>query len=409
MKNTYQLSALIALLICLNACKKDAPKDKFSVLDLTAKELQKAEADNKFTFNLLQQVAAAEPSTKNLMLSPLSVSMAIAMTSNGSNGQTLTDIRNAMQFKDFTEAEVNSYYQKVIKQLPELDSRAKLNIANSIWYRNELTVLPSFLETNTINYKAKVSALDFANPSSKNTINSWVSEQTQGKIPTIINEIASNAAMYLINAVYFKSAWRNPFDKSKTAKADFNLADAGKVQTDFMYGGKINFRQAGDQETSIYELPYGNDIYSMVIVLPKQGVQLGNVIENIDANKWKTWMGGLTNATNVVKMPKFKFSYEKTLNQTLAGLGMSNAFSNAADFSRINGTGGLKISEVKHKTYLDVNEEGTEAAAVTSVSIIFTSAPQPVVIDRPFLFAIRERHTGLILFTGIVNNPSLSN
>jgi len=409
MKHNSPLFVLITLVICLASCKKDSSKDKFSVLKLTAKEQQKAEADNKFTFNLLKQVAAGEPTSKNLMLSPLSVSIAVAMTSNGSNGQTLTDIRNAMQFKDFTEAEVNSYYQKLIKSLPELDSRAKLHMANSIWYRNNFSVLPSFLETNKTNYQAKVSALDFASPNSKNTINSWVNEQTQGKIPTIIDQISNDMVMYLINAVYFKSAWRSQFDKSNTAKAAFKLADGATVQTDFMQGDRIDLRVAVDQNAAIYELPYGNDIYSMVIVLPKVGVQLKDVVENIDANKWKIWADGLAKTNTSVKMPKFKFSYEKTLNETLAGLGMSNAFSDQANFTRINANGGLTISEVKHKTFLDVNEEGTEAAAVTSVGVALTSLPQPIVIDRPFMFAIRERHTGLILFTGLVNNPTLAN
>lgn len=409
MKNLSSLFTVIALIIGVSACKKESTKDKFSVLTLTAKELQKAEADNKFTFNLLKQVAAAEPSTNNLMLSPLSVSMAIAMTSNGSKGQTLSDIGNAMQFKDFTEAEINSYYQKIIKSLPELDSRVNLTIANSIWYRNSFTVLPAFISTNTTHYNAKVSALDFANPTSKNTINNWVSEQTKGKIPTIIDNISSDMVMYLINAVYFKGTWKSQFDKSKTAKGTFNLTDEHKIQTDFMYGEGIKLRTAVDQKVSIYELPYGNDIYSMVVVLPKVGVQLEDIIENIDGNKWKNWMADLSNVSHTIKMPKFKFSYEKTLNETLAGLGMSNAFSNAADFTRINESGGLKISEVKHKTFLDVNEEGTEAAAVTSVGMALTSLPQSILIDRPFMFAIRERHTGLILFAGLVNNPALTN
>jgi serine protease inhibitor len=409
MKNLSSLFALLVLIIGLSACKKESVEDKFSALTLTAKEQQKAEADNKFTFNLLKQVAAAEASTKNLMLSPLSVSMAIAMTSNGSAGQTLSDISNAMQFKDFTEAEVNSYYQKIIKSLPELDSRVNLAVANSIWYRSGFTVLPTFLATNTTHYNAKVSALDFANPTSKNTINNWVGEQTQGKIPTIIDNINSDMVMYLINAFYFKGTWKSQFDKSKTAKGAFSLSADHKIQTDFMNGEMIKLRVAADQNVSIYELPYGNDIYSMVIILPKVGMHLEDVVENMDGNKWKNWMSSLSNVSTSIKMPKFKFSYEKTLNETLSGLGMSNAFSDAANFTRINEAGNLKISEVKHKTFLDVNEEGTEAAAVTSVGMALTSAPQPIVIDRPFMFAIRERHTGLILFTGLVNNPTLAN
>ncbi|RZK43240.1 MAG: serpin family protein [Pedobacter sp.] len=408
MSKSNFLYSLLTISILLVACKKDKT-DKFEVLSLTEGEQRLAEANNNLTFSTFKELINAEPSSKNLMASPLSVSMALAMTSNGSNGNTLEGIRNAIQFKDFSEQDVNAYYQKIIKSLPGLDSKVQFNVANSIWYKNGFNVLPSFLSTNTTYFQAKSEALDFGNPNAKNTINSWVNEQTKGRIPTIVDQISSDMVMYLINAMYFKGNWKNQFDKSKTSKADFHLNSTSKIQTDFMSAEKMSLHVGMGQDNLIYELPYGNDIYSMVLVLPKQGVEVENVIENLNGVKWKSWMASLQKANMDIRLPKFKFSYEKKLNDVLTNMGMGNSFSDAADFSRINANGGLKISELKHKTFIEVNEEGTEAAAVTSVGVALTSLPQVAVIDRPFFFAIREKHTGLILFAGIVNNPTLSN
>jgi serine protease inhibitor len=412
MKKTYLLFTLLMTLLCLGACKKDNDvnnQEPGKDLVLTSIEQQQAVADNNFSLKLLKQVATTSITNKNLMLSPLSISMAIAMTSNGSNGTTLQGIHNTLGFNGFSEAQINNYYQHLLTDLPALDSKATVKIANSIWYRNNFEVAAPFLQTNTNYYKAAVEALDFNNPASLTKINNWVNSQTNGKIPTIIEEIPANAVMYLINAVYFKSIWQYPFDKSKTAKSAFYTSPTSTVQADFM-NANTTFKMGGKADASIYELPYGNGKYSMVMVLPAADKTVNDLISTLDNAKWNGWLSNLSTVTRDIKMPKFKFAYDITLNETLQALGMATAFdANAADFTRINSKGGLYISKVKHKSFIEVNEEGTEAAAATSVEITFTSAPQPVIINRPFLFAIREVNTGLILFSGVVNNPLLAN
>jgi serpin B len=407
---TPKTTTLISLLLLIfsTACKK-SPVEPIVGKDLvlTATEQQKVAADNAFTLKLFKATFSGTPDNQNLFISPLSVSMAIGMTSNGSNGQTLTAIRNTMNFNSFTEDQVNSYYHTLITQLPQLDPKATVKIANSIWYANAFTPLPAFLQTNTTNYNAKIAGVDFKSAATKDLINSWINDQTNGKITKIVDQIPSNAVMYLINAIYFKSTWKDRFDAAKTKKADFHLSTGGIVQADFM-NNDLNCNVSIASDATAIELPYGNGKYSMVLVSPKEGTSVKDYVAGLDSAKWKILMAGLGSSHAIISLPKFKFSYEIILNDILSSLGMANAFSDFADFTRISATG-LKITEVKHKAYVDVNEDGTEAAAVTSVSVGLTSAaPFSYAFNRPFVFAIRETKTGLVLFAGVVNDPTLS-
>ncbi|RFZ83388.1 serpin family protein [Mucilaginibacter terrenus] len=401
------------LAIGLFSCNKsDLEPGTGKDLVLTATEQQKVAADNKFTLKLFKGIGLADSIDHNVFMSPLSVSFAMAMTANGAKGATLDSINKVMEFTGFTRDDVNNYYNKLVTDLPQLDPNTKLNIANSIWYRQGFNVLPDFISVNTTKYQAQVQALDFGSASAKNTINDWVSGKTNGKIPTIINAIPTEVQMYLINAIYFKSTWKAKFDAANTAKKPFYLQGGGTVQADLMSKEgleyKTNFIPA--DSTRIAEIPYVHDKYSMVIVLPGANKTVKQVLSGLTADKWQSWMSGLYQLKGRVIMPKFKFSYGKTLNQPLSSLGMSLPFSNSADLSGINGNGGLKITEVMHKAFVEVNEEGTEAAAATSVSVGVTApAPSPdLVLDRPFMFAIREMKTGLIIFAGIINNPTLA-
>jgi len=376
-------------------------------LVLSATEQQQVGPGNAFTLKLFKASLETVGSNQNLILSPLSVGFAVGMTSNGAAGQTLTDIRKTMDFDGFTEDQVNSYTHNLITNLPDLDPNTTLKIANSIWYANSFTPLPAFIKTNTDFYNAEVKALDFNNESaSLTTINGWVSQQTNSKIPKIIDKISDGARMYLINAIYFKSIWKTRFDAKATFKAPFSLLNGGTVQADFMTNSHAELKSAYYNGTNVVELPYSNSKYSMILMMPD--VDIKSFAQGLDSSKWNLLMGKLTAGKSDITMPRFKFSYDITLNDILKSLGMSIAFSDMADFSRINAGGGLSISEVKHKAYIDVNEDGTEAAAVTSVGIVTTAAPPTHVFNKPFIFAIREMKTGLILFAGIVRNPALS-
>ncbi len=405
-----QFFLLCLLMAIFTSCHKSSLAPTGKNLVLTPVELQEVRADNLFTLKLFKNLDSANTANANLFSSPLSVSFDLGMTSNGSSGQTLTAMTNTLDFNGFTLDQMNSYNNNLITNLPELDPNTTLDIANSVWYNQSISVLPAFLKTTGSSYNAKAQSLDFSSSSAINTINNWVSEQTNGNIPSIIKQIPSTAMMYLVNAIYFKSGWKEKFDPSNTHPLPFTLVDNTQVQANFMSNASLDYKRYADNEASVYELPYSNDKYSMVIILPATGTTLQQLIPGIDSTKWDTWMAGLQPVNGLLKMPKFTFSYGTSLNSALTDLGMGNAFSSNANFSLINATAPLLISDVEHKAFVDVDENGTTAAAVTSVEVgVGAAAPTPqVVIDHPFMFVIRQMSSGLIVFAGTVNNPLLT-
>lgn len=398
---------LVCLAIAAASCKKGSlkPVPTGKNLVLSAAEQQKVTADNVFTFKLFDKLSSANTANANIFASPLSVSFALGMTSNGAAGTTLDAFKNTLNFAGMTQDEVNSYYNNLITNLPQLDPNTTLKIANSIWYRQNFDVLPAFFKINSDSFHAKSAALDFSDPNAKNTINNWVSDQTAGKIPGIIDNIPGDAVMYLVNAMYFKSIWKEKFDKNATIRQDFALEGGSSVQANFM-NNTMNINLFNDADVSVAELPYSNDKYSMVIAMPKRGT-IGDMVAGLNADKWQSWMDHLGSAKTEVSLPSFKFSYDATLNDALISLCMGVAFSKSADFSRINPNAALQITNVKHKAYIEVNEDGTTAAAATSVEIDITAAPlNRVIVNRPFFFAIREMKSGLIVFAGTVYDPT---
>ncbi len=415
MKRIDPLYCLLLFVIVFASCHKDNPIAKKYAqginLDLNSTELHQATADNAFTFNLFKTVQASNTSnnTNNLFLSPLSVSFALGMTANGAKGATLDGIKSTLDFSGFTQDEMNSYYNHLITDLPKLDPQTTLSIANSIWYRQGFSVLPTFVTTDSTYFHAAIQGLDFNNPASPGVINDWVNKQTNGKIPSIVDQISPNDVMYLINAIYFKSIWSTKFDASQTHPASFYTPDGSTVQANFMKG-TVNYNYSADDKATMVELPYINNKYSMVIMMPNGSNTLGSLISSMDTATWNHYANSMHGVNGLVNMPKFKFSYSVLLNDALSQLGMGNAFSDAADFTGINAAGGLQITKVQHKAFVAVDETGTEAAAVTSVVIGLTAVLNPpvITIDHPFLFVIREMKSGLILFEGTVNNPLLA-
>ena len=392
------------------SCKKTGsvtPQLKGKDLVLTPLDQLKVTADNAFTIKLFKNLDSANAGTANLFASPLSVSFALGMTSNGAAGSTLDAFKNTLNFAGLTQDQVNGYYNNLITNLPQLDPNTTLNIANSIWYRQTFPVEPQFLQTDSSYFHASVKALDFNDPASVGTINSWVNSKTDGKIPTIINSISADEVMFLINAIYFKSTWKEKFDPSNTQNRAFYLADGSQVSTSFM-SGAVDFNFYNDATASVFELPYSNSKYSMVIVLPPTGTSVHTVAAGLDAAKWQTWMNGLKPTNNTITMPKLNFTYSMELKGALSTLGMGIAFTDSANFSLINPIyKPIKISSVLHKAYIKTDEDGTTAAAVTSVTVTAATATAPLpAINRPFIIAIREMSSGLILFAGTVNDPT---
>jgi serine protease inhibitor len=410
-----RLSAITVAFLAAGCAKEPVgPPPRITALprSLTPQEQRIIEADNRFAIKLLKQTTADTRDTlENLFVSPLSVAMALGMAYNGAAGTTEEAMRATLELEGMTVAEVNESYQSLITMLRELDPRVRFQIANSIWYKDGYGVEQPFLDANRVYYDARVSALDFASPTAPATINAWVSEQTQGVIPTIVDQIADGMRLYLINAIYFKGDWTDQFDRSRTQPRPFRLADGSTVSVPTMtHGTQTDLHLTSRPYATIVDLPYGGQAFSMTIVLPSDTTSVDDLVAALTADQWNDWTASLQPSKNEVFLPKFKLTNDLKLIPSLAGLGMGIAFGCdplTADFTRIHVPSELCITEVKHKSYVDVNEEGTTAAAVTSVGIGITSVPLTIDVNRPFLFALRENLSGTILFMGVIRRPTI--
>lgn len=404
MRNIFLLFVILSLFSCN---KVEVKKDPIPI-EISQKAQEILSASNQFGFELLQK-AFEESGDNNLMISPLSITQALSMTYNGANGETKTAFENVLHYEGQTTAEVNQAALDLTTALLEVDSKVDIKIANSIWYRQGFSVEQDFINANQTYYNAEVSELDFSNPASKDIINNWVDEKTNHKIDKIVDNINADDIMFLINAIYFKGSWKAEFDKSDTEEEPFYLVD-GSTKNVAMMKIENDFSVYFEPDYSAIDLPYGQGNYSMVVLLPNDDSSLNELINQLDNEEWNTLMQsmGEPSAWNL-ELPKFKFEYENTLNNELIDLGLGLAFTDSAGFTGINKNGGLKISRVKHKTFVEVNEEGTEAAAVTSVVMELTSVgpnTNTFIIDHPFLFVIKEKYTNAILFIGTVTDPS---
>jgi serine protease inhibitor len=403
-------AALLSTIACSAATEPGGGSDKPApVVDglprpLSAAESKVVTAANDFSFALFRRLSGAQKDS-NVFTSPLSASMALGMAMNGAAGATYDQMRGALSFGSASEQEINDGYKSLIALLRGLDPAVDVRVANSVWYRTGFSVKQTFLDVTTNAFDAKVTALDFASPTAVTTINDWVSTATAGKIPTIIDKIDRDQVMFLINAIYFKGSWREKFDPSATIDAQFRGV-AGNQPVKLMHrNGRIGVLYT--QDFVAVDLPYGNSAYSMTALLPSEGKSVDALAASMQGSTWATWASQMHEGFADLYFPRFKLEWERMLNPDLQSLGMTDAFSDGlADFSRLSTARNLVINIVKQKTYVDVNEEGTEAAAVTNVGVTLTSAPASVRFDRPFLFVIRERLSGTIVFMGkIVRMP----
>jgi len=365
-------------------------------------------ASNAFGFGLLRELDRTRQDS-NVFMSPLSASMALGMTMNGAVGETFEEMRRALAFGTTSRAEINASYRSLIDMLRALDPTVDFRIANSIWYRTGFPFESAFLDEARQFFDAKVAGLDFNAPSAVTTINDWVKQSTNNKIDKIVEPpIDGEVVMYLINAIYFNGAWTARFEKNQTRQDQFTTIDGTTAPIEMMRRTDT-VRVAETADLQVVELPYGGGAYAMTILLPKPGKSVSNLVASLTADAWQTAVASAAAREVELQMPKFKLRWEALLNEPLQALGMQLPFQGGlADFTRMSSDGKrLYISRVKQKSYVDVHEEGTEAAAVTSVEIrvVCACGPQVIRIDRPFVFAIRERLSGTILFMGKIVRP----
>ena len=403
MKN-YQIGIMGIVLLCLSGCfdidaTRNIIRDALEATDDTDVS-SVASANTRFGFKLLHDLQERDPGG-NIFISPLSISIALTMTYNGAVGETERAMAEVLEIDALDLSTINQSNRTLRNSLENPDPKVEISIANSIWYRQGIVFNPDFLERNRTFFGAEVAALDFSSPQATGIINEWVDTNTNGKIEKIVDRINPQTLLFLINAIYFKGNWQDEFDPSRTRQGIFHLTDGSEKRVQMMRreGEYPYFRGNNFEATS---LPYGDGRMSMYIFLPNQDSNLNRFLRNLDADNWEGWIAQFQNRRHELMLPRFKLEYEVRLNDTLEALGMGIAFGGGADFSGMGPN--LFISEVRHKTFVEVNEEGTEAAAVTAV-VGVKSLPPAFQVDRPFFFAIYDADTETILFMGTVTEP----
>ncbi len=404
-------TVIMVLIFCATGCSNSVGPDPVpGNIVLTQKSASLVSAGNSFTFSLLKKIPDSQG--HNLLVSPLSISLAFSMALNGAEGTTKSDIISTLGLEGLTVDEINQIYFDLVTALKKADSKVVMNIANSIWIRKTYPVLDTFVTTNKKYFDAQVQALNF-DQAALAIINNWVNDKTNTKIPKILDQISADEIMFLINAIYFNGKWEVQFEKPNTVNGPFTLGSGSSATVPYM---KIK-EQYGYSEQNGYralKMPYGRGKFEMVMLLPDVGTSADQLMNKMDPASWANLKAALSAKSKVdVWLPRFKFEWASDLNDILSALGMAVAFSKIdANFSKINATDHLFITKVKHKTFIEVNEEGTEAAAATSIGIGVTSVgpggPE-FHATRPFLFFITEEDTGAILFAGKVENPLLTN
>jgi len=404
---TYRILLIIALSTSIlgSSCSQDIVSPEF---DYNLKSAKVIETNNLFGLELFKRVFDAEEEA-NVMISPASVSIALGMAYNGAGTTTRFAFEEVLNYEGLTREEVNEITKELIQVLVTNVNGNLLEIANSLWYDDGFPVEPEFITLNSHYYDAEVKELDFGSAEAVNTINDWVNGNTNGKIEEIIDSIDPATMMILINAIYFNCVWDVEFDPNDTHQANFHNEDGslfGKVD---MMHLKNTFNVSNMQSFSAVELPYKNGKFSMFLFLPSEESSVDQLVQELDGAEWKAWMKSFKEQKDFsVYMPRFEFEFERSLADDLKAMGLNIAFTEDADFSGISAID-LYIADVIHKTYIKVNEEGTEAAAVTAI-VMETTSINPILneirFDRPFLFAITEKSSKSILFMGKVAEPA---
>ena len=424
MRCIFKSELIVAILssqILISSCEKsntdDQSIDPGNPVNISVEIYQKEVIDsaNKFAFDLFKPILDDSKGIDNIMISPFSISSALSMTLNGATGETLEAMKKALRLEGKTLEQINDTYLKLMTEMVPVDERVVVEIANSVWVEKRLNVKQKFITDIQNWYKAEARGIDVTNPDAVKIVNDWIAEKTHDKITDMLDYLDPDLAMLLINAVYFNGKWRNQFDKADTKEEPFYVTPSTPKTVPMMHQEE-NLKAAKDNNLTIVDIPYGQGNYSMLVVLPDADITTSDVAETLSPSQWNEWMELLANNNThklELSMPRFKYKYKRLLNNDLIDLGMGIAFSDWATFNNISDQG-LKINRVIHQSFIETNEEGTEAAAATIVEITFTTIgidPQPSVwkvdIDRPFLYFIHETSTGTILFMGKVSDPTI--
>lgn len=411
MKHTVVTTTLacIAILLFSQCTQEHVATDSSPELKaLSQAEKELIQTTNGFALDIFQTIHQIKEDD-NIFISPLSIGFALNMTTNGAAGETKEGMKRTLGVESLSDEEANAAVQKLTEMLLNMDKKVALSIANSIWYHQDLTLQADLRQAIESYYNGKIEGLDFSDPSAKDIINEWVENETQGKIKDLVESISPLHRMFLINAIYFKADWQYKFEEDRTKEEPFVLESGRRVPVQMMYAQDIKLRTYDHKSFQLIELPYGNGQFSMVILLPHIGKTTNEIMSLLSVEDLQSWIDQADTLKPHLYFPKFTSKFKIELSEPLMEMGMGRAFSGVAEFPGFfKENSSLAIGEVIHQAFIEVNEEGTEAAAATAVGIVLTSIGNtPTIrIDRPFVYFIREKHTEAILFAGKMLDPS---
>lgn len=404
MKKLKTLTLAGALFMMAASCNEDNADSVKPNQLLKAIPATFADQTSEFAFDFLKKHNAEEKADKNYFVSPLSLHIALGMLLNGTDTKTKEEIQKSLRVSSDL-AVTNGIYKDLMEGLPNADPKVTNTIANSVWYRNTFSVEKSFLDVLKASFNAQTYAEDFTNTATVGKINNWASDNTNGKIKKVIEQIEPAHVMFLMNALYFKGDWKIPFKVENTRDESFAGTTGTKSVKMMSMQEKVKYAKRSNYQA--LELAYGGGNYVMTIILPEGKTSVGEIINTMSASEWKSLNTTLAEQKVIVGLPKFTVEYETNLNSVLSKMGMPTMFTDLADLSKISPPAGkLKVGFVKQNTFVAVDEKGTEAAAVTTIGVELTSMPilPEFICNRPFAFFISEKQSNTILFAGKIVN-----
>lgn len=370
-------------------------------------------AYTKFSFKLFSQIQKKQPD-ENIFISPASIAIALAITYNGASGKTQEAIAQTLELQGIAIQELNQANAALKDTLTNADSQVELSIANSFWGKDNQPFKPEFIQKIQKFYGVELKNADFTDARTISSINGWVKQSTNGNIDKIVDGIEPDTVFMLFNAIYFFGNWTYPFPKQATQERLFTLLDGTQKAHPLMFRQLYQAKYYENETFQAVSLPYGEKRLSLYVFLPRKGINLRKFYETLNAETWEVWINNINAEQNyeeqiplLIGLPRWQLEYEIDLEDVLKNMGMEIAFRKDADFSAMTNPP-LWISFIKHKTFVEVNEEGTKASAVTTVGSTRGGAVT-MIVDRPFFCAIRDERTGTILFMGSIVDPMSAN
>lgn len=401
----YLGASLLLLPACNDESEVPAPNPRVEI-DFPTMNMEQLNSNLlDFSINFFRQSASSQPT--NLCVSPLSMGYCLGLALNGAEGDTEAEIRQVLGFGDASTADVNAYMKLMIETLPSMDNQTTFMAANSVWAKAPL--LPGYVQTCTDNYLAEIRPDVAFDSETVRQVNDWCDQKTNGLIPEFVRDFGGNTQILLLNALYFKSFWTEKFKEEDTDRGPFYLMDGQVQEVPIMYKSE-NIVAFEDNEEGIQlaKIPYGNGAFSMILVMPQEE-QLPAFLAKLTPEMWDEWMDYQVKDNIEIYLPRFTMRYEnENMEETLKAMGMEKSFLPEANFSKMSEMS-LMLSKAMQKVYIEVDESGTEAAAVSGITGDFADfvpvESKILRFDHPFAFFITEESTGAMLFAGTVYRP----